>query len=101
MCSLAAAEQYVSYMRCSAGRATNWCTHPAHRLCQLWITLPFMCQVKLEGAVSGSEARIGQPNIMICKSVMHIVDAVLLPAPIADLAAGKVGYHTPEVPAVW
>ena len=48
-------------------------------------------QVKLEGAVNGSEAHIGQPNIMICKTVMHIVDAVLLPAPIADLAAGKVG----------
>jgi hypothetical protein len=41
--------------------------------------------------VNGSEARIGQPNIMICKTVMHIVDAVLLPAPIANLAAGKVG----------
>ncbi len=52
-----------------------------------------MCEVKLEGAVSGSEARIGQPNIMICKSVMHIVDAVLLPAPIADLAAGKVSWN--------
>lgn len=42
--------------------------------------------------MNGSEARIGQPNIMICKTVMHIVDAVLLPAPIAELAAGKVGY---------
>ena len=47
--------------------------------------------------MSGSEARIGQPNIMICKTVMHIVDAVLLPAPIADLAAGKVPFDMPEV----
>ena len=51
--------------------------------------------------MAGSEARIGQPNIMICKSVMHIVDAVLLPAPIAELAAGKVGFDMPEVSALY
>lgn len=54
-----------------------------------------MQQVTLQGDAAGSTAHVNQPNIVVCNSIMHIVDAVLLPVPISEVAAGL----TPATPA--
>ncbi len=54
------------------------------------IVEPLACvQVHLKGAASGSTAIVQQPNVVVCRSVMHVVDTVLLPISVAQLAAGR------------
>lgn len=58
-----------------------------------------LLQVHLGGDAARSNAAIAQPNVVVCRSILHIVDTVLLPISVADLAAGRSAAAPPPTPS--